>query len=229
MASVLVIEDEKPIRDMVSFALRRAGFEVSEAGSGHEAETVVGSTKPDVILLDWMLPDTSGIEILRRFKRDEAFKHIPVMMLTARSEEDDKIFGLDTGADDYVTKPFSTKELMARIRVLLRRNQSEEAVEELSLGFINIDVASHRVTINNKSVELGPTEYRLLKFFMTHVNRVYSRSQLLDNIWGRNVYIEERTVDVHVLRLRKLLKPHGCADMLQTVRGAGYRFSDLSV
>lgn len=226
MASILIIEDERPIRDMVGFALRRSGFELLEAGNGQEAEKMIAASNPDLILLDWMLPDLSGIEILRRIKRDDSTKDIPVIMLTARTEEDDKIFGLDTGADDYVTKPFSTKELLARIRALLRRISTEEVAENLVFGPINIDTASHRVLINDQAIECGPTEYRLLKFFMNHVDRVYSRAQLLDHVWGRNVYIEERTVDVHVLRLRKLLTPFSCDHMLQTVRGAGYRFSN---
>lgn len=225
MASILIVEDERPIRDMVGFALRRNGFELLEASNGQEAERIMASSSPDLILLDWMLPDLSGIEILRRIKRDEVTKEIPVIMLTARTEEDDKIFGLDTGADDYVTKPFSTKELLARIRALLRRISTEEALENLTLGPISIDTASHRVFINQKPIECGPTEYRLLTFFMSHVDRVYSRAQLLDQVWGRNVYIEERTVDVHVLRLRKLLTPFSCDQMIQTVRGSGYRFS----
>lgn len=225
MSSILIIEDERPIRDMVGFALRKNGFSLYEAGSGQEAEKLLHSVQLDVVLLDWMLPDISGIEILRRIKRDDATSQLPVIMLTARTEEEDKIFGLDTGADDYVTKPFSTKELLARIRALLRRTATEEKIESLTLGPINIDTASHRVLINNKPIECGPTEYRLLKFFIKHADRVYSRAQLLDQVWGRNVYIEERTVDVHVLRLRKLLTPYACDQMLQTVRGAGYRFS----
>ena len=213
---------------MVGFALRRNGFELLEAASGQEAEKIINTGSADLILLDWMLPDLSGIEILRRIKRDDTTSHIPVIMLTARTEEDDKIFGLDTGADDYVTKPFSTKELLARIRALLRRTTAEEKVENLVLGPINIDTASHRVLIDDNPIECGPTEYRLLKFFMNHADRVFSRAQLLDQVWGRNVYIEERTVDVHVLRLRKLLMPFSCDHMLQTVRGAGYRFSNAT-
>lgn len=221
---ILIIEDEAAIREMVGFALRRAGFELAEAASGRDAQMRLGEKPPDVILMDWMLPDVSGIELVRQIKRDELTRDIPVIVLTARSAEDDKIYGLDSGADDYVTKPFSPKELLARIRAVLRRGNSPDA-EVIQVDALELDSGSHRVHAGGKEIQIGPTEYRLLQFFMTHQDRVYSRAQLLDHVWGRNAYVEDRTVDVHVLRLRKLLKPHGFDKMIQTVRGSGYRFS----
>ena len=222
--NILIVEDEAAIREMVGFALRRAGFELAEAANGKDAQMQVGEQVPDVVLMDWMLPDISGIQLVRQFKRDELTQDIPIIMLTARSEEDDKIYGLDSGADDYVTKPFSPKELVARIRAVLRRvNKTEE--EMIIVGDLQLNGGSHRVRAGNREIQIGPTEYKLLKFFMTHQDRVYSRAQLLDHVWGRNAYVEDRTVDVHVLRLRKLLKPHDFDKMIQTVRGSGYRFS----
>ncbi|MFU8878199.1 MAG: phosphate regulon transcriptional regulator PhoB, partial [Wenzhouxiangellaceae bacterium] len=223
--TVLVVEDDAAIRDMISFNLGRAGFAVLEAGDCQAARVQVADHRPDLILLDWMLPDISGIEFARSLGRDEMTRDIPVIMLTARSAEDDKVRGLDSGVDDYITKPFSARELMARIRAVLRRVSPEGDAEEVDAGVLSLNLASHRVTANDQAVELGPTEYRMLKFFMTHPDRVYSRSQLLDHVWGSGVYVEERTVDVHVLRLRKALAPFACDKFIQTVRGAGYRFS----
>tara|TARA_Y100001933_G_scaffold151434_2_gene149854 strand:- start:136 stop:843 length:708 start_codon:yes stop_codon:yes gene_type:complete len=223
--TVLVVEDDVAIRDMISFNLRRSGFEVIEAGDCQQARVQVTDRMPDLILLDWMLPDTTGIEFARSLGREELTASIPIIMLTARSAEDDKVRGLDSGVDDYITKPFSARELMARIRAVLRRAAPEGGGEQVAAGRLVLNLASHRVMAGDHPVELGPTEYRMLKFFMTHQDRVYSRSQLLDHVWGGGVYVEERTVDVHVLRLRKALAPFGCEGFIQTVRGAGYRFS----
>ncbi|MGM0564392.1 MAG: phosphate regulon transcriptional regulator PhoB [Pseudomonadota bacterium] len=221
---ILVVEDEQAIREMIGFALRREGYHFIEAGSVAEAEEAIADRVPDLMLVDWMLPGTSGVEFVRHAKRDELTQDVPVIMLTARTEEDDKIVGLDAGADDYVSKPFSPRELMARVRAVLRRfGIADEQL--LEAGGLQIDVDSHRVSFEGKYFELGPTEYRLLQFFMSHLDRVYSRAQLLDHVWGRSAFVEERTVDVHVLRLRKALAPYGCDKMVQTVRGAGYRFS----
>lgn len=221
---VLLVEDEAAIREMVGFALRRAGFEMAEAADGRAAQARLGEQVPDVILMDWMLPDISGIELVRRLKRDEFTRDIPVIVLTARSAEDDKIHGLDSGADDYVTKPFSPRELVARIRAVLRRGDGADQ-EVIEVDGLRLDSASHRVSAGDREIAIGPTEYKLLKFFMTHPDRVYSRAQLLDHVWGRSAYVEDRTVDVHVLRLRKLLKPYEFDKMIQTIRGSGYRFS----
>jgi two-component system phosphate regulon response regulator PhoB len=221
---VLLVEDEAAIREMVGFALRRAGFEMAEAADGRAAQARLGEQVPDVILMDWMLPDISGIELVRRLKRDEFTRDIPVIVLTARSAEDDKIHGLDSGADDYVTKPFSPRELVARIRAVLRRGDGADQ-EVIEVDGLRLDSASHRVSAGDREIAIGPTEYKLLKFFMTHPERVYSRAQLLDHVWGRSAYVEDRTVDVHVLRLRKLLKPYDFDKMIQTIRGSGYRFS----
>ncbi len=222
---VLIVEDEVAIREMVGFAMRRAGYVLSEAADGREAQIQVAEQVPDVVLMDWMLPDVSGIELVRQFKRDELTKKVPIIMLTARSEEDDKVYGLDAGADDYVTKPFSPKELLARIRAVLRRGDGQDEEEIIRIGELELNSSSHRVSAGQREISMGPTEFRLLKFFMTHQDRVYSRAQLLDHVWGRNAYVEDRTVDVHVLRLRKLLKPFDFHSLIQTVRGSGYRFS----
>ncbi|MEM7402097.1 MAG: phosphate regulon transcriptional regulator PhoB [Pseudomonadota bacterium] len=222
---ILLVEDEHSIREMVSFALGQEGYVIDEAEDGVSAETRVADHLPDLILLDWMLPDVTGLELLRQWKRKEGMQDVPVIMLTARVEERDKIDGLDSGADDYITKPFSVKELTARIRAVLRRGVGSNE-NEVSIGAIKLDLDAHRVYINEEALNLGPTEFRLLEFFMTHPERVYSRNQLLDYVWGRNMYVEERTVDVHIVRLRKLLKPSNCDHMIQTVRGYGYRFSD---
>lgn len=222
---ILVVEDDDAIREMIRFNLNRSGYEVIEAGDCKAARVLIAEQLPDLILLDWMLPDTSGVEFARSLRRDEISRQIPVIMLTARAAEDDKIRGLDSGVDDYVTKPFSARELGARIRAVLRRASPEGDSETVQAGNLVLNLASHRVFADGRPVELGPTEFRMLRFFMTHQDRVYSRSQLLDHIWGAGVYVEERTVDVHVLRLRKALAPFGFDRQIQTVRGAGYRFS----
>jgi len=222
---ILVVEDERPIREMVAFQLRRAGFEVQEAGSSAEARQAVADRLPDMVLVDWMLPGVSGLELTRSLKRDELTREVPIIMLTARVDEHDKVSGLDSGADDYITKPFSPRELLARINAVLRRVAPDHASETLMVDDLALDAASHRVTVREQEIRLGPTEYRLLNFFMTHPDRVYSRAQLLDHIWGANVYVEERTVDVHIRRLRKALAEFGADGYVQTVRGAGYRFS----
>ena len=222
---ILIVEDEKPIRDMIAFGLRRAGFEVMEADDTRSARTSIADSRPDLILVDWMLPDASGLELTRALKKDKDTREVPVIMLTARAEEQDKVAGLEGGADDYVTKPFSPREVLARINAVLRRSSPASTEEIIDVGQLRLDAAGHRVLCGEATVVLGPTEYRLLAFFITHAERVYSRSQLLDRVWGGNVYVEERTVDVHIRRLRKALETFGCDGYVQTVRGAGYRFS----
>jgi two-component system phosphate regulon response regulator PhoB len=222
---ILVVEDERPIREMVAFGLRRAGFDVVEAEDTREARARIADRRPDLVLVDWMLPDMSGLELTRALKKDKDMREVPIIMLTARAEEQDKVNGLEGGADDYVTKPFSPRELLARINAVLRRSQSATRDDVVSAGGLSLDSAGHRITVGEATVPLGPTEYRLLSFFMTHPERVYSRSQLLDRVWGGNVYVEERTVDVHIRRLRKALESFDCDKFIQTVRGAGYRFS----
>lgn len=221
---VLVVEDEVAIRDMLAFNLGRAGYEVLPAGSGSEARASIADRYPDVVLMDWMLPDVSGLELTRQLKRDPETREIPVIMLTARVEEDSRVAGLEGGADDYITKPFSPRELLARIKAVLRRG-SPAKDEVVIVENLKLDARSHRVSVNDTDVALGPTEYRLLRFFMHHPDRVFSRAQLLDRVWGGNVYVEERTVDVHIRRLRKALTPCGYDKLIQTVRGAGYKFS----
>jgi two-component system phosphate regulon response regulator PhoB len=222
---VLIVEDEEAIREMVAFALTRAGFEVDEAGDCGGARLRVAERRPDIIILDWMLPEMSGLEYARELKREDTTRDLPIIMLTARAEEEDKLRGFESGVDDYVTKPFSGRELVARINAVLRRASPEGDADQVEAGALKMNLASHRITADGQAVELGPTEYRLLKFFMTHPDRVYTRTQLLDRVWGSNVYVEERTVDVHIRRLRKALEASGCDRMVQTVRGAGYRFS----
>ena len=222
---ILIVEDEKAIRDMVYFALNGDGYEIIEAIDGKQATEKLAFKCPDLILMDWMLPDVSGLELVRRIKRDEVTSGIPIIMLTAKTEERDKIEGLDSGADDYITKPFSIKELSARIRAVLRRTEINIEGSKLSYDKLVLDIDAHHVLIDGSQIEVGPTEFRLLEFFMTHPDKVYSRAQLLDYVWGRGKFVEERTVDVHILRLRKLLKPHNCHTMVQTVRGYGYRFA----
>ena len=223
--TILIVEDEKPIREMVSFALGRAGYTLVEAGDIAEAFECLARQVPDLILLDWMLPGASGLELARRLKKDELTRDVPIIMLTARGEEEDKVTGLEAGADDYITKPFSPRELQARIKAVLRRVTPEGEASVIRVDGLELDTGGHRVTAQGQSLEMGPTEFRLLEFFMTHPERVYSRGQLLDRVWGRNSFVEERTVDVHILRLRKALAPSGHDAMIQTVRGAGYRFS----
>ena len=222
---ILIVEDEKPIREMIAFGLRRAGFDVLEAEDCKAARARIADKRPDLLLVDWMLPDMSGLELTRSLKRDKETREVPVIMLTARADEQDKVSGLEGGADDYVTKPFSPRELLARINAVLRRSLPAGTEERISIDGLVLDGASHRVTVGEQTVALGPTEYRLLSFFMTHPERVYSRNQLLDRVWGGNVYVEERTVDVHIRRLRKALGAFGYDKYIQTVRGAGYRFS----
>ena len=222
---ILIVEDETSIRDMVAFALRRADMEPLHAADARAAQHAIAERIPDLILLDWMLPGTSGLELARRLRREEATREIPIIMLTARGEEIDRVNGLEAGVDDYVVKPFSTRELLARIRAVLRRTHGDDGSGTIEVGGLRVDGPAHRVYAHGEPVQIGPTEYRLLHFFMTHPERVYSRAQLLDHVWGGSVYVEERTVDVHIRRLRQTLQPHGVDAMVQTVRGAGYRFS----
>ena len=221
---VLIVEDEAPVRQMIAFNLNRAGFDVEEVGDCAAARNSIADNRPDLVLVDWMLPDSSGLELTRAIKRDDACKDMAVIMLTARAEESSKILGLDGGADDYVTKPFSARELIARINAVLRR-AGVEPDKPLQLGVLEIRPDEHRVFSSGKELSLGPTEFKLLSFFMRNPERVFSREQILDNVWGRNVYIEERTVDVHIQRLRKALVDCSANDYIQTVRGIGYRFS----
>lgn len=223
--TILIVDDEAAIRDMLRVALEMADYRCLEAENVQDAHALVIDETPDLILLDWMLPNTSGIELARRLKRDELTASIPIIMLTAKGEEDNKVQGLETGADDYITKPFSPRELVARLKAVLRRAGGQGESEPLRVGDLCLDPTSHRVTIHNTPVDIGPTEYRLLQFFLTHQERVYTRSQLLDHVWGGNVYVEERTVDVHIRRLRKALTLDGHERYVQTVRGTGYRFS----
>jgi len=224
MASrILVVEDEVAIRDMLSFVLEQHSFESIEADTYQQALSQLQEPYPDLILLDWMFPGGSGIKLLQYLKQDEILRQIPVIMLTARGEEEDKIRGLENGADDYVTKPFSPKELMARLKSVLRRVNPTSLDDPLEFGSLKLDPVSHRATLAGVPLDMGPTEFKLLHFFMTHPERVYSRELLLNNIWGTNVYVEDRTVDVHIRRLRKALLDHDF--LIQTVRGAGYRFS----
>jgi two-component system phosphate regulon response regulator PhoB len=222
---ILVVEDERPIREMIAFGLRRAGFEVREAADARSGRAEVANKLPDLLLVDWMLPDTSGLEFTRALKRDRATRELPVIMLTARAEEGDKVAGLEGGADDYITKPFSPRELLARINAVLRRALPAEGAERIDIEGLVLDQSSQRVSAGERTVALGPTEYRMLSFFMTHPERVYTREQLLDRVWGGNVYVEERTIDVHIRRLRKALEEFGYDRLIQTVRGSGYRFS----
>src|SRR4029079_11084322 len=222
---ILVVEDERPIREMIAFGLRRAGFEVREAADARSGREEVANKRPDLLLVDWMLPDTSGLEFTRALKRDRETSELPIIMLTARAEEGDKVAGLEGGADDYITKPFSPRELLARINAVLRRAVPAEGSERIDIDGLVLDQSSQRVSSGERTVALGPTEYRMLAFFMTHPERVYTREQLLDRVWGGNVYVEERTIDVHIRRLRKALEEFGYDRLIQTVRGSGYRFS----
>ncbi|MGB5579639.1 MAG: phosphate regulon transcriptional regulator PhoB [Woeseia sp.] len=224
MTKILIVEDETAIREMIAFHLTRAGYQALQAEDCRAARRILVDERPVLALVDWMLPDMSGLELTRQLKRDENFEDLAVIMLTARADEHDKITGLEGGADDYMTKPFSPRELLARIQAVLRRTHAENSGAQQA-GVLQLDAAAHRVTAHGNEVPLGPTEYRLLSFLMTHPDRVYSRAQLLDRVWGANVYVEERTVDVHVRRLRKALSDHAAEAYIQTVRGAGYRFS----
>ena len=226
---ILIVEDEPAIRDMLAYALRKGDYAPLLAGDAREAQERIAERIPDLILLDWMLPGSSGLELARRWRRDALTRDIPIIMLTARGEENDRVGGLEAGVDDYVVKPFSARELLARIRAVLRRSRDDDDDGSVQVGALRIDGAAHRVFADldgtSHPIQMGPTEYRLLHFFMTHAERVYSRTQLLDHVWGGSVYVEERTVDVHIRRLRKTLEPHQLDAMVQTVRGAGYRFS----
>ncbi len=225
MKRILVVEDEQAIREMVGFALRKAGLAVEEAADAEQALLAVASNPPDLILLDWMLPGMSGVDLARRLRGEEITAGIPIIMLTARVEENDRVRGLETGADDYVTKPFSPRELIARINAVLRRSQVGSEEKPIEFDGLSLDPLGHRVQVDGKPLELAPTEFRLLHFFMSNPDRVYSREQLLDRVWGRGVFVEERTVDVHIRRLRKALAGQAYDRFIQTVRGAGYRFS----
>ncbi|ELA09477.1 two component transcriptional regulator [Moraxella macacae 0408225] len=226
METILIVEDEIAIRDMLVTTLELSGFQCLEANDAEQAHRIVVDSRPALILLDWMLPNgISGIDFCRRLKKDNALSEIPIIMLTAKGEEDNKIQGLDAGADDYITKPFSTKELISRIKAVLRRSGSALNENLININGLCLDKISRRVKINDTTIEIGPTEYRLLAFFMSHSERAYTRSQLLDHVWGGNVYVEDRTIDVHIRRLRKILEPYGFDGYIQTVRGTGYRFS----
>ncbi len=224
-ATVLVVEDEPAIQELIAFNLKQAGHIALTAASAELAERMINETLPDLILLDWMLPGMSGIDFARKLKANAYTKSIPLIMLTARGEEQDKVKGLETGADDYVTKPFSPRELSARIKAVLRRRAPQMTDDQVEVGGLALDPITHRVTGHGTSVDLGPTEFRLLHFLMTHPERVHSRTQLLDSVWGNQVYVEERTVDVHIRRLRRALEPTQHDGLVQTVRGAGYRLS----
>ncbi len=225
--TVLVVDDESAIRDMLRMVLDIAGFNIVEAENIQQAHVSILEDKPDLILLDWMLPGGSGIELLRRLKRDEHTRDLPIIMLTAKTSEDNIVQGLDVGADDYITKPFAPRELVARIKSLLRRSAVGENAQRLQMAELVLDQESHRIFLGDEVVEAGPTEYKLLRFFMSHPERAYSRANLLDSVWGVNVYVEERTVDVHIRRLRMALKTSKLdySHLIQTVRGTGYRFS----
>jgi two-component system phosphate regulon response regulator PhoB len=225
MACILIVEDEVDLRDMLSETLEQSGYRTVVADTVGEARRQLEQSLPDLVLLDWMLPDTTGVKWLRQIRRIERFRSLPVIMLTARGEVGDRVSGLDSGADDYIVKPFSLKELQARIRAQLRKQLDAEELEQFVAGDLVLDTGTHRVMVAGVEIPLGPTEFRLLQHFIMHPDRVYSRSQLLDSVWGQQVFIEERTVDVHIRRLRKVLEPVGKASLIQTVRGAGYRFS----
>ena len=225
MSQVLVVEDESAIAELISINLRHAGYEVTIAGNAEQAQAAIDGVLPDLVILDWMLPGQSGLALAKRWRAETRTRELPVIMLTARADEGDKISGLDAGADDYLTKPFSTNELIARIRAVLRRKAPEALDSAVEVGALRIDPATRRLTRGDREVKLGATEFRLLHFFMTHPERVHSRAQLLDRVWGDHVFIEERTVDVHVKRLREALGPIQCAQMIETVRGAGYRLT----
>ncbi len=223
--TILLVDDEAPIRDMLAIALEAADYNVLQAENAQQAHACIIDRHPDLVLLDWMMPGTTGLELLRRLKRDELTEKIPVIMLTAKAEEDSKISALDAGADDYVAKPFSPRELISRVKAVLRRIGREELKDAIIVDQMRFDPLSHRVSIADKDINLGPTEYRMLQFFLTHQERVYSRDQILDYVWGGNAYLDERTVDVHIRRLRKAISVAGHENYVQTVRGAGYRFS----
>ncbi len=227
-AKILIVEDEVAIQELITYNLQQAGYETLCADNAEKAMSIINEALPDLILLDWMLPNMSGIEFARILRKGERTRLIPIIMLTARSMEADKVTGLEIGADDYMTKPFSPREMIARINAVLRRLIPEATEEVVELDGLRLDPVNHRVTVENKEIELGPTEFRLLHFMMTHTERVYSRNQLLDRVWGDHVFVEDRTVDVHIRRLRKALELVGKDALIQTVRGSGYRFSSIA-
>ena len=224
-ATILVVEDEPAIQELISATLQHAGHRVMRAYSAEEAVPLVNGTLPDVVLLDWMLPGMNGIQFARRLRGEDRTRELPIIMLTARGEEQDKVAGLDSGADDYLTKPFSPRELVARIKAVLRRRAPQMTEDCVEVDGLRVDPVTHRVTGNGSQLDLGPTEFRLLHFFMTHQERVFNRTMLLDQVWGDHVFVEERTVDVHIRRLRSALEGSGHDSLVQTVRGTGYRFS----
>lgn len=226
IARILIVEDEEAIQEMLAITLEQASFAVAAAADVRRGQELLDEHLPDLLLLDWMLPGVSGVEWARRLRKDERYRDLPIILLTARGEEEDKVRGLESGADDYLTKPFSPRELLARIKAVLRRSGRGAESSRIDLGGILLDMDEHRVSIGGQTVLLSPTEYRLLEFFLSHPDRVYSRGQLLDQVWGRGAYIEERTVDVHIRRLRRILAEHGREELIQTVRGFGYRFSE---
>jgi two-component system phosphate regulon response regulator PhoB len=225
--TILIVDDEPDIREVIRFTLEASGFRVREAGHAEDARKLLQDENPDLILLDWMLPGCSGLELARQLKQNAQTRAIPIIMISARGEEDDRIRGLERGADDYIIKPFSPREMVARIQVVLRRSRPEGAGDKLEIGGLRIDTVSHRVSAGGQRLELAPIEFRLLYYLMSHAERAYSRSQLIDKVWGEQIYVEERTVDVHVRHLRKALAETGHEHLLQTVRGVGYRFSDM--
>jgi two-component system, OmpR family, phosphate regulon response regulator PhoB len=224
-STVLVVEDEPAIQELIAVNLGFAGHKVLRADDAEQAQTLISAELPDLILLDWMLPGASGIALARKLRADERTRSVPLIMLTARSDEHDKVDGLEAGADDYITKPFSPKELMARIKAVLRRRAPQLTDDQIDVAGLRLDPVTHRVSGHDQALAIGPTEFRLLHFFMTHPERVFSRAQLLDQVWGDHVFVEERTVDVHIRRLRKALQPSGHEAHVETVRGSGYRFS----
>lgn len=224
--TILIVEDEAAIRDMLNFTLSAADFNVIEAPNAEQGWNLLMENQPDCVLLDWMLPGVSGVSLAQRIRQNDQVADIPIIMLTAKGEENDQVKGFESGADDYVVKPFSPRALVARVKALLRRQSPEKSsLEVIKVGSLTLDLTSYRFLVGSQEVKLGPTEFKLIHFFMTHSNRVYTRMQLLDQVWGENVVVEERTVDVHIRRLRKLLEPVEAAQYIQTVRGAGYRFS----
>lgn len=224
-AKILVVDDEPSIREMICLALTSNGFECDGAESAEQARQKIVDAKPDLILLDWMLPGLSGVEFARQLKSEPSVRDLPIILLTARSDETDKVQGLGIGADDYITKPFSPLEMVARIKAVLRRTAPNLPITAVEVGGLHLDPDSHRVTVQQRNLALGPTEFKLLYYFMTHPERVFSRAQLIQQVWGSNIYVEDRTVDVHIRRLRKTLEPSGHDGMIQTVRGSGYRLS----
>jgi two-component system phosphate regulon response regulator PhoB len=225
LPNILVVEDEPSIQELITINLKMAGYRVTGAESAEQASSLIQNELPDMVLLDWMLPGSSGIDLARRLRAESRTRELPIIMLTARGEEEDKLRGLETGADDYITKPFSVRELEARIKAVLRRRAPEATSDVIEYHGLRLDPAAHRVTGSGRKLEMGPTEFRLLHFFLTHLERVYTRTQLLDFVWGDHVFIEERTVDVHIRRLRAALQETGHHLLIQTVRGSGYRFA----